>query len=117
MFAVAVMVTVTAVTYLTTPTYEATARIEIDPPGEVFSLEGGASASDAEYLETEAQVLQTDNLAIDVIQKMRLDQNPELVGARSMDRRLRRCSSDCRCATVDARRRKSRWSISGPGSR
>jgi polysaccharide biosynthesis transport protein len=80
MFAAAVMITVTAVTYLTTPTYEATARIEIDPPGEVFSLEGGASASDAEYLETEAQVLQTDNLAIDVIQKMRLDQNPEMVG-------------------------------------
>ncbi len=80
MFAVAVMVTVTAVTFLTTPTYEATARIEIDPPGEVFSLEGGAASSDVEYLETEAQVLQTDNLAIDVIQKMRLDQNPELVG-------------------------------------
>ena len=69
MFAVAVMVTVTAVTFLTTPTYEATARIEIDPPGEVFSLEGGAASSDAEYLETEAQVLQTDNLAVDVIQK------------------------------------------------
>ena len=79
-FALAVMVTVTAVTFLTTPTYEATARIEIDPPGEVFSLDGDAASSDAEYLETEAQVLQTDNLAVDVIQKMRLDQNPELVG-------------------------------------
>ena len=79
-FALAVMVTVTAVTFLTTPTYEAVARIEIDPPGEVFSLDGGTSTSDAEYLETEAQVLQTDQLAVDVIQKMRLDQNPELVG-------------------------------------
>jgi len=74
------MATVTTVTYLTTPTYEATARIEIDPPGEVFSLDGAAASSDAEYLETESQVLQTDNLAVDVIQKMHLDQNPELAG-------------------------------------
>jgi len=79
-FALVVMLTVIAVTYLMTPTYEATARIEIDPPGEVFSLDGGAAVSDAEYLETEAQVLQTDNLAIDVVRKMHLDRYPELTG-------------------------------------
>lgn len=79
-FALVVMVTVTTVTLLTTPTYEAKSRVEIDPPGEVFSLDGNSAASDAEYLETEAQVLQTDNLAVDVIRTLHLDQNPELVG-------------------------------------
>ena len=79
-FALVVLATVIVVTYLTTPTYEATARIEIDPPGEVFSLDGAAATSDAEYLETEAQVLQTDNLAIDVVRKMHLDRYPELTG-------------------------------------
>src|SRR5690242_14469421 len=58
-FAVIDMLSVTTVTLLTTPTYEAKARVEIDPPGEVFSLDGASAASDAEYLETEAQVLQT----------------------------------------------------------
>ena len=79
-FALAVMVTVAAITFLTTPTYVASSRIEIDAPGEIFSLEGGAATSDAEYLETQAQVLQTDSLAVDVIRKMRLDQNPEIMG-------------------------------------
>ena len=50
------------------------------PSGEVFSLEGSAGASDAEYLETQAQVLQSDGVAVDVIRKLHLDQNPELVG-------------------------------------
>jgi succinoglycan biosynthesis transport protein ExoP len=80
LFAFAVLVTVICVTYLTKPVYEATARIEIDPAGEVFSLEGNASSSDAEYLETQAQILQSDGLAVDVIRKLRLDQNLELVG-------------------------------------
>ena len=46
----------------------------------MFSLDGAAATSDAEYLETEAQVLQTDNLAIDVVRKMHLDRYPELTG-------------------------------------
>ncbi len=80
-FALAVMLTVATVTFLTTPTYEAKSRVEIDPPGEVFSLDGNsASASDAEYLETESQVLQTDSLAVDVIRSLHLEQNPEFVG-------------------------------------
>jgi succinoglycan biosynthesis transport protein ExoP len=80
LFAGIVMVTVIGVTFLTRPVYEATARIEIDPSGEKFSLEGGAGVIDAEYLETEAQVLQGDRLAIAVIRKLRLDQNPALMG-------------------------------------
>jgi polysaccharide biosynthesis transport protein len=81
LFAAIVMVTVTAVTFLTKPVYEATARIEVDPSGEKFNLEPGAAGSmDAEYLETQAQVLQGDSLAIAVIRKLQLDQNPAVVG-------------------------------------
>jgi capsular exopolysaccharide synthesis family protein len=79
-FALVVFLTVVCVTYLSTSIYEATARIEIDPSGEVFSLDGNSGSNDAEYLETQAQVLQSDGVAIDVIRKLRLDQNPNLVG-------------------------------------
>jgi capsular exopolysaccharide synthesis family protein len=80
LFAGIVMTTVTAVTFLTKPVYEATARIEVDPSGEKFNLESGVSSvTDAEYLETQAQVLQGDSLAIAVIRKLRLDQNPNFI--------------------------------------
>jgi len=80
LFAAVVMVTTILVTALTKPVYEATARVEVDPSGEKFSLEnGGSGSSDAEYLETEAQVLQGDSLAIAVVRKLRLDQNPLLM--------------------------------------
>lgn len=80
-FAFLIMLSFACVTYLTKPVYEAQARIEIDPPGEVFSLEGLPSASsDRELLETQAQVLQSDSLAVAVIRKLDLDQNEDLVG-------------------------------------
>jgi len=80
-FAFVIMLSVACVTYLTTPLYEAQARIEIDPPGEVFSLNGEVSASsDRELLQTQAQVLQSDSLAVAVIRKLHLDQNENLVG-------------------------------------
>jgi polysaccharide biosynthesis transport protein len=78
-FGIAVLCTVVAVTYLTRPVYEATARLEIDPSGEVFSLDGSSGSTDTEYLETQAQVLQSAGLAVDVIRKLHLDQNEELV--------------------------------------
>jgi len=84
-FGFAVLLTAVCVTYLTQPIYESTARIEIDPSGEVFSLDGSAGSSDAEYLETQAQILQSAGLALDVIRKLRLDQNPELVGHSERD--------------------------------
>src|SRR5438132_3745234 len=79
-FAFVIMLSVACVTYLTRPLYEAQARIEIDPPGEVFSLDGLPSASsDRELLQTQAQVLQNDSLAVAVIRKLHLDQNEDLV--------------------------------------
>jgi len=80
LFACIVMVTVAAVTIFSTPIYEASARVEIDPSGEKFSLNGATGSTDAEYLETQAQVMQGDSLAIAVIRKLRLDQNPALMG-------------------------------------
>lgn len=86
-FAGMVMATVICVTLLTKPVYEATATIEVDPPGEVFSLEGGGSVpSDAEYLETQAKVLHSESLAVSVIRKLRLDQNPEIVKPEAVDK-------------------------------
>jgi len=80
LFACIVMVTVAAVTIFSKPVYEATARVEIDPSGEKFSLNGSTGATDAEYLETQAQVLQGDSLAITVVRKLHLDQNPAVMG-------------------------------------
>ena len=54
--------------------------LRLIPSGEVFSLDGNSGSNDAEYLETQAQVLQSDGVAIDVIRKLHLDQNPDLVG-------------------------------------
>ncbi|HEY7615158.1 MAG TPA: GumC family protein, partial [Terriglobales bacterium] len=81
LFASVVMVTVVCVTYLTTPVYQATTRVEIDPPGEIFALEGaGLGPGNAEYLETQAKILQGDSLALSVIRKLQLDQNSKLTG-------------------------------------
>jgi succinoglycan biosynthesis transport protein ExoP len=79
LFAAVLMVTVFVVVFNMNPTYEPVARIEVDPPGEQFSLEGGASGSDAEYLETQAQNLKSDTLAMDVIHRLHLDQSPGMV--------------------------------------
>ena len=82
-FLAGVLVVVTAVTLAIKPTYEPEGRIQIDPPGaEVFSLDAaGRGASDSEYIATETQKLQTDDLALAVIRTLHLDKNPELAGS------------------------------------
>lgn len=73
---------VTLMLFWTKPEYEPSARIEIDPPGtEAFSMEAvGSPPSETQYLETQAQNLQTDDLAIAVIRKLGLDKNPDFAG-------------------------------------
>ncbi|PYU29037.1 MAG: hypothetical protein DMG32_01160 [Acidobacteria bacterium] len=75
----------TVIAFLTKPVYEPVARIEIDPPGsEIFSLERpGSDTNESAYVETQAQDLRGDGLAIDVIRQLNLAQNGLLV-----DRRL-----------------------------
>jgi capsular exopolysaccharide synthesis family protein len=80
-FALATFAVVAVVTLATKPVYEPVAQIEIDPPGtEVFSLQGnGAPPPDSDYLQTQAQKLKSDQLALEVIRSLHLDQNPDLV--------------------------------------
>lgn len=89
-FAAVVIVTVGLVTFSMKPVYEPSAQIEVDPPGESFSLNGSSGATDAEYLETQAQNLKSSKLALAVVRKLRLDQNPELVP----DPQVRAASND-----------------------
>jgi capsular exopolysaccharide synthesis family protein len=80
LFAVAVVVVVTTVTLLMKPVYESEGRLEIDPPGsEVFSLNTtGVGLIDSEYIATEAQKLQTDDLALATIRALHLDKSREI---------------------------------------
>src|SRR5262249_30642557 len=81
-FAGIVIAAATVAAFRMSPVYEPIARIEVDPPGaEMFSLQGGESRLEylAEYLETQAKALQSDELAIQVIRKLQLDQHSEFV--------------------------------------
>lgn len=80
-FASVVVLTALAVTILTKPVYEPAARVEIDPPGaELFSLEGrGGSDDSADYMETQARNMRSDQLLISVIRQLHLDQVPEFI--------------------------------------
>src|SRR5579863_8118190 len=80
LFAGILMGTVVIVTFSLRPVYEPVARIEVDPPGETFSLDGGNPGNDAAYLETQAQNLKSDTLALDVIHRLHLDSDPAVVG-------------------------------------
>jgi polysaccharide biosynthesis transport protein len=81
LFAVVLMVTVIIVVFTMKAIYEPVARIEVDPPGEQFSLDARTAGSDAEYLETQAQNLKSDKLAIDVIHRLHLDQDPTVLNS------------------------------------
>src|SRR5690242_3565657 len=78
-FAVVVVAIVTAVTFAMKPVYESEGRLQIDPPGaEAFSLDAtGVGLIDSEYIATEVQKLQTDELALATIRSLHLDKNPE----------------------------------------
>jgi polysaccharide biosynthesis transport protein len=82
LFAIAVITVVTCATLAMKPIYESEGRLQIDPPGsEVFSLEAaGAGLIDSEYINTEAQKLQSDDLALATIRELHLDANPEVTG-------------------------------------
>jgi polysaccharide biosynthesis transport protein len=85
-FALATFFAVAIVTFLMKPVYEPVAQLEIDPPGaEVFSMQGnGAAPTDSEYLQTQAQKLKSDELAVEVIRSLQLDRNPEIVSKRKI---------------------------------
>ncbi len=61
------------------PEYQPSGQLEIDPPGsETFTMQANVSSlNETQYLETQAQNLQTDDLAVVVIRKLGLDHNPD----------------------------------------
>jgi succinoglycan biosynthesis transport protein ExoP len=82
LFAVLVFGGVAIATLLTKSVYEPAVMLEIDPPGtQAFSLERGPNeaSNDAEYLETQAKTLQSDELALTVIRRLGLDHDPDFV--------------------------------------
>src|SRR5262249_5491254 len=85
-FAFTTFLTVGIVTFMIKPMYEPATRVEIDPPGtEIFSLQGDQAGYDAsEYLQTQAQKLKSDELALEVIRALRLDHNDDLVPQKAM---------------------------------
>ena len=82
LFSVCVFAGVAIATLMARPVYEPAVTLEIDPPGrQAFSLErgGGEALDDAQYLETEAKKLQSDELVLTVIRKLGLDHDRDFV--------------------------------------
>jgi polysaccharide biosynthesis transport protein len=82
LFAAGIFSAIAIVTYSITPVYESTARLEVDPPGsEAFSLAADNPAViDEDYRDTQSEILKSDELAMAVIHKLRLDRNAIIVG-------------------------------------
>ena len=74
----------TIIAYKRFPTYEADVRLQVDPPGsETFSMAVTSNGPpDLDYVDTQAQVLKSDELAVDVIRGLHLDHNPQIIGDR-----------------------------------
>jgi polysaccharide biosynthesis transport protein len=89
-FALAVLIATTVYTFQINPFYAPTARIEVDPPGwavaPIHDTGNNTESSDPDYLETQAQILRSDDLALAVIRKLRLDRNPEFVDEKLLKR-------------------------------
>jgi polysaccharide biosynthesis transport protein len=77
-----------AAAFLMRDVYQPTARLEIDPLGgsakALQEIESSSSESDLDYLDTQAQILQGDGLAMRVIRNLHLDQNGEFVGKKEL---------------------------------
>ncbi|HTV53956.1 MAG TPA: polysaccharide biosynthesis tyrosine autokinase [Terriglobia bacterium] len=74
----------TATSLIMKPVYGPKARLEIDPPGsEPLSMQDSVTAQfdEQDYFNTEAQNLKSDELAIEVIRKLKLDHEPSIVGS------------------------------------
>jgi polysaccharide biosynthesis transport protein len=88
-FAVVASAFVTLFAFYLKDNYQPVARVEIDPPGsEALSPREAESSfeNNQEYLETQLQILQSDDLAMRVIRALRLDRNPEIVGEQALAR-------------------------------
>jgi succinoglycan biosynthesis transport protein ExoP len=70
--------------------YQPVARIEIDPLSSgiktLQEIEDVKGTDNQDYLETQAQILQSEGLALRVIRTLHLDQNPEFVASRELEK-------------------------------
>ena len=68
--------------------YQPSARLEIDPQNSLDPSSTRDTENDfesrQEYLETQARILQSDDLGMRVIRSLHLDQNPAVVGAKNI---------------------------------
>jgi capsular exopolysaccharide synthesis family protein len=61
--------------------YESTAKVVIDPPGsEAFSLQGTfQNTSEPDYIETQAQILRSGGVGVEVVRALKLDCSPLVI--------------------------------------
>ncbi|GAC1700355.1 MAG: polysaccharide biosynthesis tyrosine autokinase [Candidatus Acidiferrum sp.] len=82
--------TLVLVAFLMRDMFQPTARVQIDPPNNEIStlqeIEGAKVNNNQDYLETQAQILQSEGLAMRVIRLLRLDRNPEFVNRGDLTR-------------------------------
>ncbi len=82
-FAAVASLSIAAVAFLIRDVYQPTARLEIDPPGSgiktLQEIESSYELDSQNYLETQAQILRSDALAVSVIRALHLDANREFV--------------------------------------
>lgn len=71
-------------TLLMRDVYQPVARLEIAPPTSgiktLHEIESSTESENQDYLETQAQILKSDALAVSVIRELRLDRFPEFTG-------------------------------------
>jgi len=86
-FAALVTILVGVAAYMMKDVYQPVARLEVDPPSTgIFTLREleNAAENNQDYQETQAQILQSDALAMTVIRTLHLDKNPGVVGAKNL---------------------------------
>ncbi len=85
-----IILLVVAASLLMKNVYQPIARVQIDPPGSgiktLHEIEYASETDNQDYLETQAQILKSDALAIAVIRALHLDRNPELVPAAAVEK-------------------------------
>jgi polysaccharide biosynthesis transport protein len=78
-FALVLEIAIALLVFSLANTYESSATIEVEPPATGTSTANGLLAPapvDQNYLQTQIELLQGDNLALDVIQELHLSENP-----------------------------------------
>jgi polysaccharide biosynthesis transport protein len=87
-FAAMMTLAITVIAFLIRDTYQPVAQLEIDPLSSGIKtlpeIEQSNQTDNGEYLETQAQILQSDSLAISVIRALHLDRNAEFVSSRDL---------------------------------